>query len=87
MAAKRITIRIPATLSQKLRVCSRLKGQSESELVRGALEEYLDANTPNAYDAFKAAGLIGCVKGAPKDLSTNPRYMEGFGKSRWKKSW
>ncbi|MEX2316938.1 MAG: hypothetical protein WD669_07290 [Pirellulales bacterium] len=26
-------------------------------------------------------GLIGCIKGAPPDLSTNPKYMEGFGES------
>jgi hypothetical protein len=29
-----------------------------------------------------AAGLIGCVKGAPKDLSTNKQYFAGFGKSK-----
>jgi hypothetical protein len=31
------------------------------------------------FDAFDKAGLIGCIKGAPSDLSTNPRHMEGFG--------
>jgi hypothetical protein len=33
----------------------------------------------SAYDAFKRAGLIGCIKDGPSDLSTNPKYMEGFG--------
>jgi len=32
------------------------------------------------YDALNEDGLIGCVKNAPSDLSTNPQYMEGFGK-------
>jgi hypothetical protein len=27
------------------------------------------------------AGLIGCIEDGPSDLSTNPKYMEGFGKS------
>ncbi|NNJ25179.1 hypothetical protein [Alienimonas chondri] len=35
----------------------------------------------SAYDAFLAAGAIGCVKGGPSDVATNPKYMEGFGKS------
>jgi predicted DNA-binding antitoxin AbrB/MazE fold protein len=33
------------------------------------------------YESLERAGLIGCVKDAPADLSTNPKYMEGFGKS------
>ncbi len=32
------------------------------------------------YDAFAEDGLVGCLDG-PSDLSTNPKYMEGFGKS------
>lgn len=37
------------------------------------------ATEESAYDAFKRAGLIGCIKDGPSDLSTNPKYMEGFG--------
>ena len=36
-----------------------------------------------AYDVARRAGLIGCIKGAPRsstDLSTNPKHMEGFGR-------
>ncbi|MGC1273609.1 MAG: hypothetical protein WBC44_07890 [Planctomycetaceae bacterium] len=33
----------------------------------------------NFYEAAKRLGLIGCVKGGPSDLSTNPEHMEGFG--------
>jgi hypothetical protein len=32
----------------------------------------------NLYEAFAAVGAIGCFSGPP-DLSTNPKYMEGFG--------
>jgi hypothetical protein len=31
------------------------------------------------YDALSARGVIGCLKDAPPDLSTNPTFMEGFG--------
>jgi hypothetical protein len=27
-----------------------------------------------------AHDLIGCLKGLPKDLSTNPKYLEGLGR-------
>ena len=32
------------------------------------------------YEGLKEIGAIGAVKDAPPDLSTNPKYMEGFGK-------
>ncbi|MDZ4781133.1 MAG: hypothetical protein SGJ19_12840 [Planctomycetia bacterium] len=31
------------------------------------------------YAAAKRLGLIACLEGGPKDLSTNPIHMEGFG--------
>ena len=36
---------------------------------------------PTLFELFDDAGLIACVKDAPADLSTNPKYLEGFGKS------
>lgn len=88
MAPGRLTIRIPETLGQRLRHRSRLQGQPESALVREALETYLGqtAEARPAYELAEEAGLIGCIgngrKSPPKDLSTNPRHMEGFGKSK-----
>jgi len=32
----------------------------------------------NLLEAWEAVGAIGCFEGPP-DLSTNPKYMEGFG--------
>jgi metal-responsive CopG/Arc/MetJ family transcriptional regulator len=83
MASQRISVRIPGALGHKLRKRSLLKQQSESDLVREALESYLaEASvTLSAFDVAQRAGLIGCVRRAPRDLSTNPRYFEGFGKS------
>jgi len=36
---------------------------------------------PTAYEQAKKAGLIGAVKGTIRDLSTNPKYFDGFGGS------
>lgn len=84
MATKRFTVRIPSSLSHRLRVCAELRGQSESEVIREALERHLEKATKgvSAYDVFKAAGLIGCAKGLPKDLSTNKKYFKGFGEPK-----
>ena len=37
------------------------------------------AGVPTLHDALAAAGLLGCIEDGPADLSTNPKYMEGFG--------
>jgi predicted DNA-binding protein len=84
MASQRLSVRISLGLSQRLRRHSRKRGKPESEIVREALENFLNAamKEPSAYDVAMELGLIGCAKGLPKDLSTNPKYMEGFGKSK-----
>jgi len=81
MASQRITVRIPQSLGKRLKKQASLKGQPESELVRKALEDYLGGSKPilSAYEIAKQAGLIGCARGGPRDLSTNRRHFEGFG--------
>jgi predicted DNA-binding protein len=84
MASDRITVRVPANLGARLRDRSRVKGQTPSDVIRVALESYLGegTSTGSAYDLAEAAGLIGCVRRAPKDLSTNRLHFEGFGNSK-----
>jgi hypothetical protein len=84
MASQRITVRVPKTLGTLLRDRSRAKGQTPSDLVRLALESYLGRHRAphSAYELAEAAGLVGCVVRAPKDLSTNRRLLEGFGKKK-----
>ena len=84
MASQRVTVRVPKSIGSLLRSASRAKGQTPSELVRAALESYLgrETNMHSAYELAEEAGLIGCVRRAPKDLSTSPRHFEGFGKSK-----
>lgn len=81
MALDRITIRVPAGLGQRLRRVSAMKSKSESQVVREALEQYLEraSGESSAYELAQAANLIGCLRRAPKDLSINPAHFEGFG--------
>ena len=37
------------------------------------------ATQKSIYDVMLEDGLIGILKDTPPDLSTNPKYMEGFG--------
>jgi predicted DNA-binding protein len=85
MNSQRITVRVPIELGARLRGHSRRKGQTPSDLVRVALENYLEEEAGTAGSAFElaeAAGLIGYAQRAPKDLSTNRRHFDGFGKNK-----
>jgi len=84
MSSARITVRVPQTLTARLRSRSRAKGTTESALVREALENYLGHSEGgrSAYELAEEAGIIGSVKQAPKDLSTNRRHFKGFGEAK-----
>lgn len=83
MSSQRITIRIPPSLGKRLKEQAGVKGRPESEIVREALESYFRQGAgQSAYALAKQAGLIGQVKGAPRDLSTNPRHLKGFGEKQ-----
>ena len=76
------------------RLCdlARRGGRSPDAVLRAALDDYeqrhammnappqpTDAPAESVYEILEREGLIGCLDGLPPDLSTNPRYMEGFG--------
>jgi predicted transcriptional regulator len=78
---KTISLKLPPALRRKLEHAARGRGQTKSQIVRTALEQYLngEATTQRPLSALELAGdAVGCVEG-PGDLSTNPKYMEGFG--------
>jgi predicted DNA-binding protein len=79
----RITVRFPAELRQRLKAAAHRAGTRESDLVRKAVERQLASEDAalTAYDHAKKAGLIGAVRGAARDLSTNPKHFDGFGES------
>ena len=83
MKDHRVTVRFPAELRQRLKAAAHGSGRRESDLVRGAVERQLaveDQALP-AFEHAKKAGLIGAVRGAPRDLSTNRGHFDGFGGS------
>jgi len=84
MVSQRITVRVPVALGTRLRDRSCGKGQTPSDIVRLALENYLSeaSDLGSAYELAEAAGLIGCVERAPRDLSSNRRHFEGFGRRK-----
>ncbi len=75
-----ITCKIPHELNAFLKATAREQHVSKSVVVRKALKEVLlhkrRRAKPSIYDLVK--DLAGTIHG-PSDLSTNPKYMEGFG--------
>lgn len=82
MATNRLSIRVRPKLRRELRGLSSATGRRESQIVREALEEYLNSNgkRETCFDVAHRFGLVGVVKDAPPDLSTNPRHLRGFGR-------
>jgi hypothetical protein len=81
MITERLTLRLESRLRQSVIRRAKADKVDQSEIVRRALEQYL---TPpeSAHAAFKKAGLIGVARKGPRDLSSNKKHMEGFGRSR-----
>lgn len=76
-----VTFKADEELVEKLDALADEQHTTRSQLIRSAIEEYVEsemriAEAPSAYEAMK--DVIGSVEG-PEDLSTNPKYMEGFG--------
>ena len=77
-----ISLKIPDSLLSLLEKESRQRRINKSALVRAALERELSApaaqGKESCYDL--ARDLAGSVKRLPRDLATNPKHMEGFGR-------
>ncbi len=82
---------IELNLEQKQQIAETAEraGRPWPEVLEDALRHYRapTASSQNGnghrprtlYEALNDAGMIGMIKDAPPDLSTNPKYMEGFG--------
>jgi len=77
-----ISLKLPDRLLELLEKESRTRRTTKSSLVREALEKTLCPHAPGGeatcYDL--ARDLAGSAKGLPRDLATNPKHMEGFGR-------
>jgi Arc/MetJ-type ribon-helix-helix transcriptional regulator len=84
VSQRRLSVRLTKALEKRLKEITRTTGRSESEVVREALATYQpkvdESARESCLDLAKRLGLVGDVKGLPSDLSTNPTYMEGFGR-------
>ena len=59
----------------------------EHERVRLSIEQWAPERAAPAvgstlHDVLQSLGLLGCIEDGPTDLSTNPKYMEGFGEHK-----
>ena len=82
MQTATLSLRISKAESQALRLRARAEGVSQGSLVRRALRAYGVTPEPDkaktGYDVIKH--LIGSCRGGSPDLSTNPKYMEDYGR-------
>jgi hypothetical protein len=82
MQDETLSVRISKAESRALRERARREGISQASLVRRALRAY--GVTPethpetSGYDVIKH--LLGRSRGGPKDLSTNPEHLDGYGR-------
>lgn len=75
-----LTVKVPRSLERRLDELARRRAVPRSVIVREALEAYVARAQTSPLDLI--ADLVGSVDGLPSDLSTNPKYMEGFGEYR-----
>jgi len=77
---KTIAIKLPDSLLAAIENAARKKGENRSALIRQALEAFLShkskGRTGSCLDL--ARDLAGSVQG-PRDLSTNPEHLDGYG--------
>ena len=76
-----VTLKMPEVMARKLGIAAKRQHTSRSALVRSAVAKYIeedlpDASQPSAYDLVES--FAGSVDG-PRDLSANPRHMDGYG--------
>ena len=78
---KTLTLKVPREMAAKLEAVAAKKRVAKSKYVRDVLSSALnkERQQPSLNDLMKDA--IGCFDG-PSDLSTNPKYLKGYGKWR-----
>ena len=81
MIMRTISVKLPDELLADLNREAKALRVTKSWLVRKSLEKGLQDQPPARASCYDLArDLAGTVKGLPKDLADNPKYMDGFGK-------
>lgn len=76
-----ISLKLPEDLLAALTHEAKVRRVTKSRIVRESLEKVLRSR-PCSAELFcfdLASDLAGSLKGLPKDLAVNPKYMEGVG--------
>lgn len=73
-----MTIRLSRQESARVATIARQKRVTRSQVVRDALGRLSTLSTPSLLD--RARDLSGVLRGGPRDLSSNPRYLADLGK-------
>lgn len=81
---KTVTIKLPPSLDAKIAAIAARRGaRSKSEIIREALDRFVsieeEAQPGSLLEALQ--DFAGTCDG-PSDLSTNPKYLEDFGRAR-----
>ena len=77
-----ITLKVPPATSARLNAEAKARRISKSAIVRELIDKHFKSNGKEKHRPTfgeLAGDLIGSIKGGPRDLATNPKYMEGFG--------
>jgi predicted transcriptional regulator len=76
-----ICLKLPESVAERLAAEAQARNTPKSALVREFIERGLNGESPGGSPSFhalakdKAGRFLG-----PRDLATNPKYMEGFGR-------
>lgn len=77
---KTLTVKIPEEMYSKLAALAVRRGESQSALVRAAIEQAVAANGVAELSVLnRIEDLVGCVDGL-EDLSFNKDHFKGYGK-------
>jgi Arc/MetJ-type ribon-helix-helix transcriptional regulator len=73
-----VSIKLPADLDQQLTEQARQRRTSRSGVVREALRALGRGHKRNA--AQLAGDLVGKLRGGPRDLGSDGKYLKGYGR-------
>jgi predicted transcriptional regulator len=71
-----VSLKLPDDLDKALTRIARKRHSSRSQVLRDALESYARGSEGSVTAA--AGDLVGSLTG-PRDLSTNPKHLAGYG--------
>ena len=77
-----VSVKLPSELAARLDAAVTKRRTTRSRYLRAIIESHLDRSADDQRgSAFARAGkLVGGLESAPADLSTNPKYLKGYGR-------